>query len=143
MKKFKLTLIKKIKSSKKGQAMVEFALILPILVLLLCGIIDFGWLFGNKLLTTYACREGARYGAVNATESNYATLIENKVTSVVPTFVSSGMTIVSTLSVPSAPEDGDITVNITYTFDLLTPFVSMFIGSQDYTVVSESTMKVE
>lgn len=32
-----------------GQAMVEFALILPIFLLILCGIIDFGWLFYNQL----------------------------------------------------------------------------------------------
>ena len=40
--------LKKVKR-EDGQAMVEFALILPVFLLILCGIIDFGWLFYNQL----------------------------------------------------------------------------------------------
>ena len=53
-----------------GQAMVEFALILPILLLILCGIIDFGWLFYNQLALNNICREGARYAVVNTAEDH-------------------------------------------------------------------------
>jgi uncharacterized protein (UPF0333 family) len=41
-------MLKRIAKNEKGQAMVEFALIVPLLILLLCGIIDFGWIFGNQ-----------------------------------------------------------------------------------------------
>ena len=51
-----------------GQAMVEFALILPIFLLILCGIIDFGWLFYNQISLNNACREGARYAVVNTAD---------------------------------------------------------------------------
>ena len=30
---------------EKGQSIVEFALVLPLILLIVCGIIDFGWLF--------------------------------------------------------------------------------------------------
>jgi Flp pilus assembly protein TadG len=43
--------------------MAEFALILPLLLTLVLGIIQFGFLFGTHLGLTNATREGARYGA--------------------------------------------------------------------------------
>lgn len=44
----------KLKRDEKGQSLVEFALILPILVLILLGIIEFGWLFNGKITLTSA-----------------------------------------------------------------------------------------
>lgn len=58
-------LIKKLRRSEKGQAMVEMALILPVLILIIGGIVDFGWLFYNKLALNNAAREGARYAAIH------------------------------------------------------------------------------
>lgn len=55
-----------------GQAMVEFALVLPIFLILLGGIIDFGWVFGNKLVASNASREAARYASIHANDSSYA-----------------------------------------------------------------------
>jgi Flp pilus assembly protein TadG len=49
---------------QRGVAMVEFAIILPLLILLLFGIIEFGLLLFNKQVITNASREGARYGIV-------------------------------------------------------------------------------
>jgi Flp pilus assembly protein TadG len=45
-----------------GAVAVEFAIILPILVLLVFGIIDFGHAWYMKQIVTNASREGARYG---------------------------------------------------------------------------------
>lgn len=45
--------------------MVEFALVLPVLLLLLLGIIDFGFYFYNDLQLTQAARDAARYASVN------------------------------------------------------------------------------
>lgn len=49
----------------EGAAMVEFALVLPILLMLLFGIIDFGLYFYNDLQLTHAARDAARYASVN------------------------------------------------------------------------------
>lgn len=48
-----------------GQAIAEFALILPVLVALLLGIIQFGIVFNNYLTITDAARAGARKAAVS------------------------------------------------------------------------------
>ena len=62
-------MLKWLKKSQAGQAMVEMALVLPILVVLVGGILDFGWLFYNKISLNNAAREGARYAVIHYTTS--------------------------------------------------------------------------
>jgi TadE-like protein len=50
----------------RGATLVEFALIAPLLILLLFGIIDFGWAFSQNVDIKNAAREGGRLAAVNA-----------------------------------------------------------------------------
>ena len=50
--------------NQKGASAVEFAIILPLLLVLLFGIIEFGFLLYNKAMITNAAREGARAGIV-------------------------------------------------------------------------------
>jgi Flp pilus assembly protein TadG len=50
--------------NQQGQSMTEFALVLPILVFLLFGVIQFGIVFNNYITVTDAVRAGARKGAV-------------------------------------------------------------------------------
>ena len=52
----------------QGQGMVEFALILPLLLLLMLGIVEFGYVFAAYSGMFNAVREGARYGVVNPTD---------------------------------------------------------------------------
>jgi len=52
-------------SNESGQALPEFALVLPLLVLLLFGMLDFGKAFNYWIDTTQITSEGARYAAVN------------------------------------------------------------------------------
>lgn len=52
--------------NNRGAALVEFALIAPILVILVLGIVEFGCLLYDKAMITNASREGARYGIVMA-----------------------------------------------------------------------------
>jgi Flp pilus assembly protein TadG len=51
---------------ERGASIVEFAIVAPLLFLLLFGIIDFGWAFSQNLDVKHAAREGARLAAVNA-----------------------------------------------------------------------------
>ncbi len=46
--------------------MVEFAIIAPLLFLLLFGVIDFGWLLNQQQDVRYGAREGARIAAVSS-----------------------------------------------------------------------------
>ena len=56
--------INKIKD-QKGSNIIEFAIILPILVVILFGIFQFGLAFNNYITVTHAAREGARLAAVD------------------------------------------------------------------------------
>ena len=49
---------------RKGQALVEFALVLPLLALLIMGILEFGRAWNTKQILTDAAREGARLAVV-------------------------------------------------------------------------------
>jgi hypothetical protein len=51
-------------ANQKGASAVEFAIVLPLLVVFLFGIIEFSVLFFDKAVITNASREGARYGIV-------------------------------------------------------------------------------
>jgi Flp pilus assembly protein TadG len=51
-------------TSQKGTSAVEFALVLPILIIITFGIIEFGMLIYNQQVLTNASREGARAGIV-------------------------------------------------------------------------------
>ena len=53
-----------------AQALVEFALVLPILLLLILGVIDFGRMFYTKMILTNAAREGANYLAYFPEDAN-------------------------------------------------------------------------
>ncbi len=47
----------------KGQGMVEFALVFPLLLMVTLGIIEFGWMMFSYSAVVTSSREGARYGA--------------------------------------------------------------------------------
>jgi len=56
--------LKKVHRREEAQSLAEFALILPIFLILVFGIIDFGMGLRAYITVAQATREGARYGAV-------------------------------------------------------------------------------
>ena len=60
---------------EKGQAVVEFALALPLLLLLMCGVLDFGWIYANQYRVENAAYTAARYAAFNAAYTTTSQLI--------------------------------------------------------------------
>jgi len=126
---------------EQGQAMVEFALVLPILILLICGIIDFGWIFGNQLLANNASREAARSCAINAdlSQSDLETLAEEVVTNRAATLCD-----LCPVSVAVADETSADGISVTVTCDLpiLTPLTSTVLGAT-YPIEATSIMRKE
>ena len=55
--------------SQKGYALAEFALILPLFLTLVFGMIFYSLALYNKIILTMAVREGARAGAISANTS--------------------------------------------------------------------------
>jgi Flp pilus assembly protein TadG len=102
-----------------GQTFVEFALIMPFLVFLILGIVQFGRAWFNYLTITDAARVGARQGAVSRTASGGPCgAATSKITSlgVIP----AGSTV--TCSTPGGLVTGQpIIVTVSYTFTMGLP----------------------
>jgi hypothetical protein len=69
---------------ESGQSLVEFALVVPLLFLLLFGSIEFGRVFHAHLVITSAAREGARKAIVTSNENEIRTAIKNAAASLNP-----------------------------------------------------------
>ena len=111
-------MFKRFLHAEKGQAMVEFALVLPLLLTLLCGIIDFGWLYYNQITLNNAAREGARYAGSMAGVS-------------------------SAVAIVSDPVEQQITASVTATPRILTGFTSTILGKQTMELHASCTMRLE
>jgi Flp pilus assembly protein TadG len=57
------------RARERGAELVEFALVLPLLLIIIMGIIDFGLAFQRYEIITNAAREGARLGSLQASYS--------------------------------------------------------------------------
>jgi len=62
-----MTKIRKPKNSESGQGLVEFALLLPVFLMLVMGVIDIARAYSNLQVITNATREGARLGIIPTT----------------------------------------------------------------------------
>jgi hypothetical protein len=59
-----------LKKDDNGQSVVEFALILPLFLAIILGIIEFGWILNGYVSVNSAAREGARIGIVDQSKIN-------------------------------------------------------------------------
>ncbi|MDB5098775.1 MAG: TadE family protein [Cyanobacteria bacterium RYN_339] len=64
-------------SARRGQALVEFALSVPIMISLFTGIIDVGFLYQHQLVLTNAVREGARLGTLGQSNAQVQAAVVN------------------------------------------------------------------
>ena len=118
--------------------MVEFALVLPILLLILCGIIDFGWIFGNQLLATNASREAARYTAIHYYDSSS----DDDQASAAGIVLTRAPTLESTVVTLNKSNDS-ITVSISSDVPIITPIISALFPDGKYPITAECTMRLE
>ncbi|HET9252934.1 MAG TPA: TadE/TadG family type IV pilus assembly protein [Candidatus Eisenbacteria bacterium] len=106
---------------ESGVALIEFAFVLPILLVLAMGMLDFGRAFHTKSLLDQAAREGARVAVVTTPDLD---IVQNRVSAVL---ASGGITPTSvTVDGPDAANMVTVTVNATFTF--ITPGVFALVG---------------
>lgn len=126
---------------EKGQAMVEFALILPILLLLLCGIIELSWLLFGKISLQNAASEAARAGSVGTTVTEAIDKAEDRIEALIPPQFAEDLDIDISFSTPSSFRSGDITVELEAYTSPLTPIAGIF-GLDEIHLLTSCTMKM-
>ena len=112
---------------ERGVAVVEFALVVPLLLLILFGIIEFGILFYDKAVITNASREAAREWIVFRPDSEK--LSKSELEGVVNNYTSNRLISLAgspSLTVETDPTDptdfdtGDeLTLTVEYSYDFL------------------------
>lgn len=120
---------------EKGQALVEFALVLPILLVVLCGIIDFGWILSCQNELTNAAGETARYAAIYANSSDVHTLAEEFLTA-------QGITGTPHLD-NLAIDDTYATVEVSEVVPYLTGLTGVFTRHNTITLHGKASMPIE
>ncbi|MCL5677285.1 MAG: pilus assembly protein [Firmicutes bacterium] len=121
---------------EKGQSLVEFALVVPILLLLVLGIMEFGRAYSANLTLQNATREGARLAVTGATDAQITQHVKDSA----PTLDVSRLNVSVT---PSTRRQGDnVMVTVTYDFNYLTPLIQNLVGSLR-TFTQQVTMRME
>jgi Flp pilus assembly protein TadG len=104
--------------------MVELALILPLVLLILFGITEFGRALSAFLAISHAAREGARLGALGGTDVEIERTVKGCAT---------GLDVQNVLVAVTPPEverssGTTVTVRVSYTFQVIVPIISSITG---------------
>ena len=130
---------------EKAVAAVELALILPILLIILFGIVEISTIFYDKAVITNASREAARAGIVNSSISDLdiQSYAQNYCQNKLITFGGSKTPIV-TVSRPSGSSSGNpLIVTVSFQFTGLALGTIVRPQNWDQTLTSTSTMNFE
>ena len=134
-------------NEQKGAAAVEFAFVLPLLIVLLVGIMEFGLILYNQQVITNACREGTRAGIVARTPrldlTAITTVVNNYSQTHLVTFGNATAASTAMNNSGGTSFGDDLTVTVTYDYDFLVlpNFVSSLTGG--LTLSAQTVMKYE
>jgi Flp pilus assembly protein TadG len=128
---------------EKGQSLAEFALVVPIFLLLIFAIVDFGMGFHAYITVTNSAREGARVGAVGSD----AATIETRVRDTADSLNQANLTVTVTNAQGTPGES--VVVDTSYQYSFLTPLAGIvqFISGDSIgptlTLSSSADMRLE
>lgn len=116
--------------NETGAAAVEFALILPIFLVLALGIAEMGRAFNIQVSLTEAAREAARYAAIHNAEPGYTTASAQAAgVAAAPSVALSAANVgISYSSGASCTTSGNTLVTVTYTTAWMTGFPNLIPG---------------
>lgn len=117
------------RSRDRGQAVVEFAIALPLVVVLVFGVLQVAVVVRNQLAIEVAARDGARAAAVSATPASAAAAAADAATGLDP---------IATATTVGA---SNVTVTVTHTTRSRVPLLGVVIG--DVTLQASVTMRRE
>ena len=115
------------RNGEKGQSLAEFVMVLPIFLILVFSIIDFGMGFHAWLTVTNSAREGARLGSVRAPASGgcdndpstQATNVDCRVRETADSLDQANLAV--TITNAQGSPGSSIVVDVDYDYDLITP----------------------
>lgn len=112
---------------ERGAAAVEFAFVSGLLVMLLLGICDFGFMFYQQGTLASAAREGARYYAIHNLDANAADSAKSAVVAAAPGLGLTAANVTITAcpaAIPTAPPYPQTTVSVEKSYGGITGFFS-------------------
>ncbi|MEN8261895.1 MAG: TadE/TadG family type IV pilus assembly protein [Nitrospirota bacterium] len=135
---------------QEGASAVEFAIVLPLLMMVLFGIIEFSIAFYDKAMITNASREGARAGIVLKAGTREDAAENAEIENVINYFLTDKLITLGTANTPvvAITRDGfstgnNLSVTVTYIYDyyVLPGFVAGITGP--VTLDATTVMKME
>lgn len=105
------------KSRQSGQSLIEMALLLPLMLVLIVGALEFGRVFFTKIVITNAAREAAYYLSINPDDYSGGSA-PNAVLAAQTEANNSGVPEISVAITPKSSYGGEQSVEITVTTDL-------------------------
>ncbi|MCT4619410.1 MAG: pilus assembly protein [Marinisporobacter sp.] len=123
---------------EKGQSLVEFALILPILLLLICATFDFGRVMYTYMHLNLITQEAVRMGSLGETDTTITQYAQNN-------FHVGDVNLLDIQITPneSQRKSGDyMTITLEYPVTYVTPFLSAIFVSP-HRVITDSTIRIE
>jgi len=124
--------------SESGQNVVEFALVVPLLLLLVFGIAELGRAWMTQNILTGAAREAVRLAAVPAPAGGVAAATARANT----VLTSAGIT-TATVSVVDGPPFGAVSVTVTYNFPVAVAGFIPGLTNPTFPLTSTTTMRRE
>lgn len=110
------------RASERGAVAVEFALLAPVLIMILLGIMEFGRAYNAQMTLTNAAREGVRVMAINNDQGDARTAAKNAAGLINPALADGNIT----FSGPSCAVGSQMTVTISYTLSTMTGIAGPF-----------------
>lgn len=108
--------------NERGAVAVEFALLAPVLVMLLLGIMEFGRAYNVQVSLSSAAREGVRVMAITNNPTGAKTAVKNAAVAVQPALTDTNITVT-----PNVCTSGtQVTVKVSYTLSTLTGIAGPF-----------------
>lgn len=132
--------------SERGAQLVEFALTLPLLLLVLAGVADFGLLFHSAEITTNAAREAARIVSLPGVGADAPVVAQARVDGYLAAAGLTGAHSTAVVDQPIVLAGGltatgrRVTVSYTYSYLLLGPVVGLVGGGWNDTVTVQSSV---
>ena len=127
--------------NQRGQALVEMALVLPVLILLMFGIVEFGRIYSSQLMINSVAREGARAAAVGA-PVNDGSIRTSMLTRMGGSAPPISLTIERTTFAPPPIEGNTVTCAIDYPVTIFAPVISAITGTTVH-VKASVVLKIE